>query len=296
MNTLNEGQKSVEQKELIKKINFNEATFEDLHKVKNLEVGIEKQNLALILAEINVRLGLDGEEKMKSREGGYHLTIIDPSESGFLEIMTAEQFEELKRISNNIANGKGIEIKGVGMIDGENSNEVRESDKNKKVCFVVIESRELNDFRESLPERIDSKGKKVKLEKKDLHITLGFVGGDIHNSNIKNEETKKYIPIRKLKDEKFDDLAKMIKLEFGGIEGDKKEEKKLETPVKVEKKEMAISGQELGMIMKNFGKLGLDNKEKGKFIGILKSRGVAGLSEAKYEENIIEKVKDILGK
>ena len=294
MNKLNEGKESVEQKKgLIQKINFNEAGFEDLKKVKNLEVGIEKQNLALILAEMNERLGLDGEEKMKSREGGYHLTIIDPSESGFLDIMTAKQFEKLKQISNNIADGKGVEVKGIGMIDGESSSEVRESDKNKKVCFVVIESSELNDFRESLPERIDSKGKKVKLAKKDLHITLGFVGGDIHNSNVKNEETKKYIPIRKSKDERFDDVAKMIKLEFGGIEGDKKEEKKPETPVKVEKKVMAISGQEMGLIMKNFHELGIDNSKRGEFTAILKNEGIAGLGRAGYGK-YIGKVKEIL--
>ncbi len=297
MNKLNEGKESVEQKEeLIQKINFNEAGFEDLKKVKNLEVGIEKQNLALILAEMNERLGLVGEEKMKSREGGYHLTIIDPSESGFLDIMTAKQFEKLKQISNNIADGKGVEVKGIGMIDGESSSEVRESDKNKKVCFVVIESDELNDFRESLPERIDSKGKKVKLTKKDLHITLGFVGGDIHNSNMKNEETKKYIPIRKSKDERFDDVAKMIKLEFGGIDGDKKEEKKSETPVKVEKKVMAISGQEMGLIMKNFHELGIDNSKRGEFTAILKSEGMAGLGKAGYGRQIGIIKKLLMGK
>jgi hypothetical protein len=46
--------------------------------------------------------------------------------------------------------------------------------------------------------------------------------------------------------------------------------------------------------MKNFAELGLDNKEQGKFIGILKSEGVAGLGKAGYGKYIRE-VKKILG-
>jgi hypothetical protein len=227
MITINEGQKNVDKKEDAGKIDFSEASFEGLKEVKNLEVEIEKQNLDLVLAEMNEYLGLKDEEKMKPRENGFHLTIIDPSESGFLEVMSKEQFENLKSISNNIREGKGIVVKGIGMIDGETSDQVRESDKSKKVCFAVIGSEELNSFRENMPERVDSKGKTKKLEKKDLHITLGFVGGDIHHSNIKNIETKANIPIRKIEDHRFDDIAKMIKLQFGGICGDKKEEKNI---------------------------------------------------------------------
>jgi len=177
-----------------------ELTLEKLGSIKSLEIEIEA-DFAPVLEEVKQQTGIEFE----SRGNGYHLTVIGPAENGILKTLTPEQVTELNIINKQIQSGEGIVVTGIGMIDGE-SNEfsLREVDKVKKTSFITLDIPALQEFRT-----------KIGLPTRYFHVTLGFVGGDIHSEVTGQEPIKPNSP-------KMKDVTRMIpktpKSEFSSIQ------------------------------------------------------------------------------
>lgn len=165
-----------------------------------LEVDLEA-NFDGVLGELRQRIGVD----LQPRAEGYHITIIGTNDYKVINGLDDEKIAELQKISEQIKRGEGVIIKGIGYIDGSSSGlKMRENDKEKRVAFLAVDIPELQNFR-----------KKVGLPAKDFHITLGFVGGDIHSHVVRQEPVKPNSPkmkdvlepIPKKADEKFGDIS-----------------------------------------------------------------------------------------
>ena len=98
---------------------------------------------------------LEGE-KVK-RDGGYHfhITALDPKETRSLK-----KSGEILRFREGISKRKfSFEIDGVGSV----------SRNGKETYYAIVKSHDIQEVR-----------KEFGLGEKDLHITLGFSGGDVH--------------------------------------------------------------------------------------------------------------------
>ncbi len=160
------------------------------------------------LAAVNAKLGT----AMQSRAEGAHLTIISPHEGRVFQHITDEQFEDLHEIGRSIRAGDGVEVTGIGYIDGASQSELRPADMSRRTCFVTLDIPALDTFRNSLG-----------LQEKDFHITLGFEGGDINSKIVGRKETGGSILgiIAKKVDPNFSDIP-LPELVFGQVSGKKK--------------------------------------------------------------------------
>lgn len=192
-------------------------TRERLEKMNTLEIEVQA-DLGPALEAVRAETGAD----LQARPDGYHLTIIGPTESKILSTLDEETLAELQKINEEIQRGEGIVIKGIGYIDGANSPyQMREVDKVKKTSFVAIEIPALQQFRA-----------KVGLPPKYFHVTLGFVGGDIHFQVTGQEPVKPgspkmkdlTAPIPKQADARFASIQ-LPEMKFGGLDGQMKESK-----------------------------------------------------------------------
>lgn len=164
-------------------------------------------NFETVLDEINSSLGLN----LEPREGTYHITFITPPESGKLKTLSDEDLEELKRIDSLLESGEGINITGIGIIDGAERNDLREKDKENKVCFATVEVPEMQAFR-----------RKIGLPEKDFHITLGFENNDIHMkiNGVKENGEPKLEPIEKKPSIELDIFSKNLgPIKVSGLSG-----------------------------------------------------------------------------
>lgn len=189
-----------------------ELTQERLRDLNTLEIQI-KTNLDDTLDKINAQIG----GQLESRGEGYHITIIGPTERKILESLTNQQLDELKRISSDIEHGMGIEVTGIGFIDGSQRTDMREVDKVKKTCFLTFNIPALQEFRAS-----------IGLPHKDFHVTLGFENGDIHmhTEGINEKGKAKLAPIEKRPNQEFTPIANDLPiLEFSGLDGQLKQKK-----------------------------------------------------------------------
>jgi len=194
-----------------------ELTRERLADMQTLEVEITG-NFDSVLQSVKKSTGAD----LQPRPDGFHLTIIGPTESKILSTLDDATLAELQQINAQIQNGEGIEVQGVGFIDGSSSQyQMREVDKVKKTAFVALDIPALRAFRQ-----------KVGLPPKDFHVTLGFEGGDIHMQVLRQEPVKpgspkiKDItgPIPKQVDPRFSE-ATLPEMNFGGLDGQMKQRK-----------------------------------------------------------------------
>jgi len=176
----------------------------------NVKVGAD---LAPTLEAINKELSL----QMQHRESGFHITVLGPSEKKLLDELDDAALAEIQTINDGIRNGTGVEIRGIGFLDGASAS-VPEKDRQKKAAFLAVDAPSLNAFRQ-----------KLGLPPKDLHITLGFEGGDIHfeltgEKDAKGKDVTR--PITKKADPKYDALlASLPEMRFGGLDGEEKEKK-----------------------------------------------------------------------
>lgn len=185
----------------------------------------------LVLSTLETEVKIDASEavnkinqengfELKPREGGFHLTIIGPSEHKVFKTMTEDQLNKLQEINKKIQKGEGVKINGIGLIDGSTDENIREADKEKKTCFLAIDIPELNEFRASLG-----------LKEKDFHITLGFETGDIHMEIAGQNEKGKNImkAISKEADPRMANYSELLNLDevtFGPLDGQEKQKKK----------------------------------------------------------------------
>ncbi|MEO6508436.1 MAG: hypothetical protein ABIO02_00630 [Patescibacteria group bacterium] len=181
-----------------------EITLERLRDLQTLELEITG-NLSETLTKLNETLNTS----MVARPDGFHLTIISPPESGTLSQLTSEQIKRLQQINQDILQGKGVELTGIGFIDGSNADNMRAADKAKKTSFLTFSIPALQELRNE-----------IGLSEKDFHVTLGFEGGDIHMQEQVNAETGKKVvsAIRKLLNPTFSALVPDT-VNFGGITG-----------------------------------------------------------------------------
>ncbi len=171
-------------------------------------------NFGEVLGSFNKDRGLN----LQARPEGQHLTIIGPAESGILQYMTPEQIASLQRINDDIQNGIGVEIQGLGFIDGSQREDARNADKSKKVLYAAFNLPALQEFRKSL-----------RLPPKDFHVTLGFEGGDIHMHKTGTDAKGKDIlgPISKKADPGYKGYAEKLQgIHFGPLSGKEKDKPK----------------------------------------------------------------------
>jgi len=192
-------------------------TRERLEKMQTLEIEI-KADFTATLESLREITGTD----LQSRPDGYHLTIIGPTESKILNNLDEENFSELQKINAEIQKGAGVLVKGIGFIDGASSQyKMREVDKVKKTAFISLDIPTLQTFRA-----------KVGLPPKDFHVTLGFVGGDIHMQVVDQELAKPgspkmkdlTAPIRQQAHTLFETIV-LPEIKYGGLDGQLKETK-----------------------------------------------------------------------
>lgn len=193
----------------------NKLSRERLSEMQTLEFEI-KTDMSETLKQLRETTGAD----LQPRPDGFHLTIIGPTESKILSALNAEKIAELEKINTQIKSGEGIIVKGIGFIDGANSPlQMREVDKVKKTAFIALDIPALQEFRAQ-----------VGLPPKDFHMTIGFVGGDIHNHIIgqeigKNGKAKDLLgPIPKQADKRFISIP-LPEMQFGELDGQLKEKK-----------------------------------------------------------------------
>ena len=249
-----EGTPSVE--ELKQQLEKGEISSELLAEMSNLEI----EATADFSHTLEQLRNITGED-LKPREDGYHITIVGPSEYEFLKGLEPGYVEELQAINEEIKNGQGVEIAGIGYIDTENNDlQMRKADQGKKTTFIALDIPRLNNFRE-----------KVGLPPKDFHLTLGFVKGDVH-FHVTGEEPKKpgsdkmreiTEPIPKKADDKFFEAVDQLpEISFGALAGTVKERRKpkVDKSAKKEKrKAKEKDGDKLrGLLQEAFegGKLG----------------------------------------
>jgi len=205
---------------------------EQLGKFQNLEIGVEA-DLGPVLERLNQRLGMH----MESRESGFHLTVVGPTESKVLKTLTPEQLDALNQFQKELTEAQQahdseklsqlIQIDGIGVIDGSSEewkSKLREVDQVKKTSFIAFSSPRLNEIRVSLG-----------LPPKDFHITLGFEhladdkGGDIHMQITGTNEKGKPVlgPIPKKADPSYDDVLtsmdQPVDIKIGKLTGPEKE-------------------------------------------------------------------------
>lgn len=107
------------------------------------------------------------------RGTAFHITLFSPPEMEKLRQRQSEKVAEVvKQLHQTEADLKsqgGLQVQGVGYIDGSKEPGIRNEDKNKKVAFVAVDIPGVQRLRSHLG-----------LQTKDLHITLGYENGDIH--------------------------------------------------------------------------------------------------------------------
>lgn len=217
--------------------------FAELNSV-NLEIATD---LVPVLESVKRAIGAD----LQHRESGFHVTVFGPTEKKLVDEKANEFLAELAQIENDIRKGKGVTVRGIGMINGATAS-VPEKDRAKQVAFIALDIPALNDLRG-----------KLGLPAKDFHVTLGFVGGDIHFATTGEKDAKgKPVtkPIEKKADERFAGLIEtMPELAFGNLSGEAKEKKVVapEDPEKEAKARLKKVIADAGLSGKDLMSLGI---------------------------------------
>jgi len=194
-----------------------ELTRERLTNMQTLEIEI-KGDFKPTLDALKTNTGAD----LQPRTDGFHLTVIGPTESKILATLDDATLAELQQINAQIQRGEGVAVNGIGYIDGASSPyKMREVDKTKKTAFIALDIPALQAFRA-----------KVGLPKKDFHVTLGFVGGDVHMQVTEQVPVKPgspkmkdiTAPIPKEADPRFNSIV-LPTMTYGGLDGQMKEKK-----------------------------------------------------------------------
>jgi len=193
--------------------NVKQLTPEYLQSLSTIEIEATG-NFNEVLSQFNT----DNKLNLQPRAEGYHITIIGPTESKLLSALTPDQLENLQRINSDIQHGMGVEVSGIGFIDGSQRENLRAADKPKKALYMALNMPALQEFRQSLG-----------LPRKDFHITLGFENGDIHmhvaGKDAKGKDTLQ--PISKTADPKYQKYTEQLQgLHFGSLSGKEKDKPK----------------------------------------------------------------------
>lgn len=173
-----------------------------------IEAAVEL-NAQPILDRLNMALGIH----LQPRSEHFHMTIIGAGEKDIIPTLTPDQLTLLQQVGDELRRGEGVTMTGIGFIDGATAPNMRDVDKSKKVAFIAVDAPAVNNFRRA-----------IGLQNRDLHVTLGFEGGDIHmmitgqdTSGKKPKAILGFVP--KKADPSFDMYTKDVDLTFGDIDG-----------------------------------------------------------------------------
>jgi hypothetical protein len=194
-------------------------SIEMVQQLNDLNIKVQT-DLNGVLDQINSSLNLS----LQPRGNGAHITIVGPAEKKVLKSLDQEKIDELNAISEEIKRGEGIFVSGLGFIDADKHPNARDADKGKKVCFIALEIPRLAAVRADLG-----------LPPRDFHITLGFIGNDIHFTDDNSLIPKKVDPA-------ISHLNGLIPpLEFADISGNEKQKKKEKAPPQAPKVKEVIT-------------------------------------------------------
>lgn len=136
---------------------------EQLRQCSSLQISI-MDNFDPLIEALNDRL----KTQLTPRSAGYHITVINPSESETIRSMSADRLAELQAITDELSKDGAVHVRGIGFIDGAVGEDILAADKGKKTSYIALDIPKIAAFRES-----------VGLSPADLHVTLGLVGDDI---------------------------------------------------------------------------------------------------------------------
>lgn len=264
-----------------------ELTADRLRDLSTLETTIQADFGVLL-----ERLNTDLDFALAPRPEGNHVTIIGPTESDVLKSLTPDQLAELQRINSAISHGEGVTAMGIGIIDKTRVSDLRKGDQDKVALFVAFDIPALQEFRRS-----------IGLPPKDFHVTLGFMGGDIHFkvTGMREDQKKpgKMVEITEPISKKADPALAHYELPamtFGALSGKEKqkapEKPSKETAPPKEKEATLITPQALGELNQFLSGLRIPNARE--VFGILKSlkpdQDVRTALVGKVEEAVVDKI------
>ena len=137
-------------------------------------------NFKPVIDALNIYLGTE----LAPRPDGFHVTLFDLKEASKLEELdkngkiTPVVLKTLNELNASIQDGKGINVVGVGFIDGSSSKlNLRKVDRAKKAAYVILDCPRLKWIRRELGfDYTDENGGE---HEKDLRLTLGYEVGDL---------------------------------------------------------------------------------------------------------------------
>lgn len=169
------------------------ADVERFRTLEYLELKVEADMQPLI-DRINADFGL----QLTPRRSGFHLTIVSPPERRVLATTSFGQLKALRQARSDLQQGVDITVRGLGLINAQRRANLRPNDQEKNVLYLAIDSNKIQELRRALG-----------LPPRELHITLGFVGGDIHRE-LATSGGKKDQPILKRADTDLESYAELI--------------------------------------------------------------------------------------
>ncbi|MFC1810870.1 HD domain-containing protein [Patescibacteria group bacterium] len=179
---------------------------------------------------------------------------------------------------NNLPKGKSLNsfVSDIETIPGD-----LELEDKIKILLAITKADNLGKYNEE-SDRTDPKVQeiinnvdKVVENSNEIEKALPFIIQAVQAKRLGQEEIDNKIPANK---RKGDPAA--------GIAYDEKTDKYSLTKPKAKPKELAMDGKQIGLIMKNLGAIGVENKDKGAFGKALREGGIAGLGKAGFGKYI----------
>lgn len=119
--------------------------------------------------------------EMTPRPDGYHMTLFDLDDMKQLRDsrrITPQVLKVMNELNATVKEGRGINVVGVGYIDGSSSQlNLRDVDRKKKAAYVIFDCPRLEWLRRELG--LDYTDENGGVHKKDLRLTLGYEVGDL---------------------------------------------------------------------------------------------------------------------
>lgn len=137
---------------------------ERFRQLEYLELKIEAD-----LAPLIERINADFDLQLAPRPSGFHLTIVSPPERKSFLTASFGPLAKLRAAREALRDGLPLTVRGLGLINAERRNNLKPNDQDKSVLYLAVDAPELQALRRAL-----------NLPPREFHITLGFVGGDVH--------------------------------------------------------------------------------------------------------------------
>lgn len=159
---------------------FNEAEWlsdiERFRQLEYLELKVEA-DLQPLIDQVNADFHLE----LQPRTSSYHLTVVSPPERKAFLTTSFGPLRKLRAARDKLQNGLSLTLRGLGLINAQRRGNLKPNDQEKQVLYLAVDAPELQELRQAL-----------NLPPREFHITLGFVGGDVHrqlNGQYRSEKS-----------------------------------------------------------------------------------------------------------